>query len=289
MSLIRVVRTALATLTRTFLVDESPTDAVGTVTVTVTRAADGTAVTSGPATRISLGTYTFVLPSQANLDWLDVAWSGSIGGGALTLYDRVEIVGAFLFGLAEARSSDPTLANTTTYPTSKIVTKRIEVEQECETICRQAFVPRYHHETLSGNDTDRIRTKWPLLRRVRSVTVSGTAWSVGALATVSASEAGMLTLPAGSLWPAGSQNIVVEYEHGMDQPPGRLAGAGMVHLRYLLNEARSGIPDRVMSYSNEAGNFHATAMAIADKDHTGYPEVDGVYHRYQRPRPAVVA
>jgi hypothetical protein len=288
-SLIRVVRTAAATLTKVFYVDETATDVSGSVAVVVTRVADGSSVSSGTATRTTTGTYTYVLPSQANLDWLDIAWTGSIGGGTVTLTDRVEIVGGFLFGLVQARSSDPSLSSTSTYPTADILARRIEVEQECEKICRQAFVPRYHREKLSGYDGDRIATRWPLLRKLRSVTVSGTAWSVDAVAAVAVSEAGMLTLPAGSLWPAGAQNICVEYEHGMDQPPGRVPAAAMRHLRYLLNEPRNGIPDRVATYSNEAGSLHATVMAVADDEHTGYQEVDAVYHRYQRRRRAVVA
>jgi len=288
-SLIRVVRTAAANLTRVFYVDETPTDAGGAVTVAVTRAADGTGVTSGAATHGATGTYSFVLPSQTNLDWLDVAWTGTLGGGTVTLTDRVEIVGGFHFGIAEARASDPSLANTTTYPTSAIVARRIEVEDDCERICRQAFVPRYWRETLSGNGGDRIGVRWPWLRALRSVTVSGVAWSTPTVAAVGLSESGMLTLPTGSIWPAGGSNIVVEYEHGLDRPPGRVAGAGMSHLRHLLNEPRSGIPDRLATYSNEAGTLHATVMAVADKDHTGYQEIDAVYHRYRRDRRPVVA
>ena len=296
MSLIRVIRTASATLSRTLYVDEAPTDAAGTVTVAVTRL-DGTAVVSGNATHGGTGVYTYVLPggptspSSATwqLDTLIVAWTGTIGGAVVTLTDEVEVVGSFIFGLAEARASDASLSNTTTYPATLLAARRIEVEDECERVCRQAFVPRFYREALSGRDIDRIGTRWPMLRRLRAVTVSGVAWTAPVVATVAVSESGMLTLPNGSVWPAGASNIVVEYEHGWDLPPPRLVSAAMRHLRYLLNEARSGIPDRVSSYTAEPAGTYRVELGVVDVDHTGFPAIDAVYVKYARHRRAVFA
>lgn len=294
MSLIRVLRTAAATLTRTLYVDETPTDAVGTVTVTVTRL-DGTAVASGNATHGATGVYTYILPggpsSPASATWqldtLVVSWSGSLGGATVTLTDEVEVVGGFLFGLAEARGADASLANTTTYPVATLAAKRIQVEQECEKICRQAFVPRFYREALSGNGGDRIGTRWPMLRVLRAVTVSGTAWSPSEVAAVAVSESGMLTLPAGGVWPVGASNIVVEYEHGWDRPFEDLKEAAMARLRSRLNLTRSGVPDRTSSYTTETGATYRVTLPTADS--TGIPEIDAAYGRYTRKRRAVFA
>jgi len=282
---VRVLRTAAVALTHTFYVDETPTDASTGVTVAVTRL-DGTGVSSGAATHPGTGQYAYTVPGQANVDMLVVEWTAtSIGGAVVTATDYVEVVGGYLFGLAEARASDPTLTNPVTYPTSMLAEKRFEVEEECEEICRQAFVPRFARETLSGTGTDRLGLKHMMLRRLRSVTVSGVAWSSPTVAAVPPSEHGIARLPGG-IWPAGVGNIVVEYEHGWDRPPERISAAAMLHLRYLCNQPRTGLPDRVSSYTNESGTIIA---APQDESRPGYPDIDAVYKRYTRHQRAVFA
>jgi hypothetical protein len=281
-----VLRTAAVALTHTFYVDETATDASTGVAVAVTRL-DGTAVSSGAATHPGLGQYSYTVPGQANLDTLAVTWTAtSIGGAVVTATDTVEFVGGYLCGLAEARASDTTLTSTTTYPTAMLADKRLEVEEECEEICRQAFVPRFYRETLSGTGTDRLGLKHMMLRRLRAVTVSGVAWSGSDVTAVPPAENGIARRPDGAVWPAGVGNIVVEYEHGWDRPPERITAAAMLHLRYLVNQPRTGIADRVSSYTNVAGTFQ---VATADSTRTGYPDVDSVYMRYTRQQRAVFA
>lgn len=288
MSLVRVVKTAAATLTRTFYVDETPTDAAGAVTVTVTRAADGSAVTSGTATHGVVGTYAFVLPSQVNLDWLDIAWTGSLGGGTVTLVDRVEIVGGFLFGLAEARGSDASLSSTSTYTTAMLTARRIEVEQECERLTGRSFVPRFRRIALNGTGRAEIATPDQDLRTLRAASV---AWVTGetpialtgpTLTGIVVTAEGILVRPAGIPWPLGQGNVVVEYEYGWDRPPVSLAGKAMVHLRSLLNATRTGLPDRTLSYTTTDGSA-TYQLAQPTRGTTGIPEVDAVYARYQAP------
>src|SRR3954471_16562759 len=140
MAVTRVLRTAAATLARTFYVDETLTDETGTVNVTVTRL-DGTVVgASTAATHVSSGLDTFLLPGGLTsptsatwqLDHLDVTWSGVLAGATMTLVDRVEVVGGYLCGLAEARASDSSLADTVKYTTAMLAAERVVVEQECE-------------------------------------------------------------------------------------------------------------------------------------------------------------
>jgi hypothetical protein len=293
-TLLRIQRTSASQLTRTFFLDESPTDSSTTPTVAVTRL-DGTAVTSGSATHPGPpGQYQFTLPggptSPASATWqldtLLVAWTGTLGGALVTLTDTVEVVGGFLFGVPELRVVHKTLSNTSTFPTSLLAANRIKVEQECERICRQAFVPRFGREVLSGRDTDRLGTRYSMLRKLRSVTVSGVAWSAGDVNAVAVSESGMLTRPGGAVWPAGVGNIVVEVEHGWDQPPEEIRDAAMLRLRSRVTRPASGVPDRVESYSNEAGTYR---MSMPSRQKTGIPDVDADYERYTRERRAVFA
>lgn len=286
MSLIRVLRTAAAAMSHTFFVDETPTSASVGVVVTVKRL-DGTIVSTGAGVLGTPGVYTYTVPAQSTLDTLTVEWvATSIGGAVVTATDYVEVVGGYLFGLAEARALKPAL-DLTDYPTSMLATRRVEVEQEAERICRQAFVPRYARETLSGNGTDRLGTSRQMLRTLRSVTVSGVAWTAPVLATVAVSDSGMLRLPLGGVWPEGAGNIVVELEHGLDYPPEEIRTAGMTRLRSRLTPTSSGVPDRAVSWNTQDGGTFRISMP--DAESTGVPAVDAVYQRYTRKRRAVFA
>lgn len=277
MSLIRILVTTEVTLTHTFYVDETPTDASGSVTVTVKRL-DGTTVTSGTATHPGpAGVYTFIIPEQATVDSLTVDWSGTLAGAVVSVRDHVEVVGGFLFGLVEARAAHPSLASTTDYPSSLLAKKRLEVEQECERICRRAFVPRFNRVTLSGDGTSWLATPDSELRAIRAVSVDGTVWSAPEVAALDFTDFS-IQRPNGATWPAGTGNIVVEYEHGLDYPPSGLSGAAILRLRSLIAQPMSGVPDRATSFTmTEGGTFR---LSMPGKDRTGIPDVDAIYERY---------
>jgi hypothetical protein len=173
-----------------------------------------------------------------------------------------------------------------------LAAKRLEVEQECERICRRAFVPRFNRVTLSGNDQDRLALnnrdgKGSELRAIRAVTVDGTAWSAGDIADLGFTDFGTIVRPAGALWPAGTGNIVVEYEHGLDFPPSELTQAAILRLRSRIAMPLSGIPDRATSFTvTEGGTFR---LSMPGKQQTGVPDVDAVYERYTRQQRAVFA
>jgi hypothetical protein len=292
MSLIRILVTTEVTLTHTFYVDETPTDASGAVTVTIKRL-DGTTVVSGSATQPGpAGVYAFVVPEQATVDTLTVDWSGSLAGAIVSVRDYVEVAGGFLFGLAEARAAHPGLANTTDYPSTRLAAKRLEVEQECERICRRAFVPRFNRATLSGNDTDRLPIpntdgRGSEIRAVRAVSIDGTAWSAPDVAALGFTDFGIIKRPGGALWPAGTGNIVVEYEHGLDYPPSELSEAAILRLRSRIAMPMSGVPDRAVSFTvTEGGTFR---LSMPGKQLTGVPDVDAVYERHTRQQRAVFA
>ena len=280
MTYVRVLKTAQVVLSHTFYVDETPTDAIGAVTYSVKRL-DGTVVASGNATGPSAQhVYTVTVPAQSQLDMLTVDWTGTVGGAAVTARDFIEVVGGFIFGLAEARAVPPAL-DATRYPTDKLAQKRIGVEQECETICGQAFVPRFARVAFTLDADARgtsITSKLALphinVTALRAITVDGAAQSVTGL---SVSQSGVLR---GLVWTGtiiGSR-IIVEYEHGMDYPPEDLKDACMLRLRSRLTQGDSGVPQRALSFSVQDGGVYRLSTPSATK--TGIPDVDGVYERY---------
>lgn len=281
MSLIRVLRTAQQTLKRKIYADETLTDPIAPPTVEVTRL-DGTVLHSGTATdEPGDGTFSFALPGGPTfpasvtwqLDTLRVTWTGTIGGAVLTLPpDYVEVVGGFLFGLAEVRAKRPPL-DATKYPAEELAARRIEAEQDCEKICRTAMVPRFIRRQLTGNGRRDLLVPDQNPRVLRAVTVNGTA--VG-LSGATLNESGVLTR-VGAVWPAGAP-VIVEYEHGLDYPPERIRSMAMVHLRQMLNETNSGVPSNAISFTVQDGGVYR--LATPGKDRTGIPEVDAVYERY---------
>jgi hypothetical protein len=237
MSLVRMLVTSKVTVTHVFKADEVPVDASGPVTATVQRL-DGTSVATGTATHGATGSGAYSWDvTRAVLDSLTLDFTGSVGGSTVTARDYVEVVGGFLFDLGDARSDLGIPASITS---AKLAQKRIEVEQECERICRRAFVPRFAREVVSGNGTERLALTNSVgvaiseIRAIRSVTVNGTAVTGSDLAAINYSDSGVLTRPDGVLWPAGVKNIVVEVEHGWDYPPEDLRDAAMLRLRSML-------------------------------------------------------
>lgn len=282
---IRVLRTARVTLTRVFYVDELPTAATGNVQVAVTRL-DGTAVQSGNASVGGDGvTYSFQFNGSDVLDSLLVSWSATVAGDAVVLdQDTIDVCGGFYFGLAEARDADPVLKNTTKYPTAAIVGRRIEVEDEAELICEQSFVPRFHREVLSGGERI-LKLRWPRLRKIRALSVDGTAYTQPAIDAFGTGDPlGLLRFSRdGAAWPYGVGNIVVEYEHGMDRPPATIVRGAKLRMKSLLLQNQSPLPDRAERIATtETG---VVFLATEKRDSTGIPTVDACYSKFPSPRP----
>lgn len=284
MSTIRVLRTAVSTLTRSVTVDEVLTNATAGLSVTVRRL-DGTTVT-GPtvAGNPSVGIYTYDLPGQANLDHLDVSWVGIVAGGTVTLTDRVEIVGGFFFGLSEARGSDSSLSDPVRYTTASLAQKRLEVEMEAERICGWAFVPRFERRVFSGDGSNVLTIPFQKLRTVRAISTRvwpSAAVVVTPLTDIAVESGGQIVRYDGGIFPAGTANVTLEFEHGWDYPPEDLKDKAMYRLRSLLNLTRSGVPDRVSVYSTPEGATYR--LTLPGRGSTGIPEVDAVYCRYEAP------
>lgn len=283
MSLVRVLRTAQVTLTHVFYVDEAPTDASGNVTATLKRL-DGTTVNSATAGHPATGTYTYTVPAQAQLDSLTLDWEGTVAGAAVSVRDYVEIVGGFLFGLHEARAKRKPLS-AATYTPEELAATRVEVEQDCEKICHTTFVPRFMRVAVPGSGRPDLLTPHADLRALRVVRIDGANLTAPEVAAIGVNRSGVLIRPGGAIWPwpgaiQGSTipNIVLEYEHGLDAPPGRIASMAIVHLRSLLTETDRGTPSNAVSFTVADGGTYR--LAQPGRDRTGIPEVDAVYQRY---------
>lgn len=278
----RIERSSQDTIGHTFLVGETPTPATGDVTVTLRRL-DGTQVHQSTAVAAGDG-YTYTPPPQADLDVLTLDWSGTVAGLARVERDIVEIVGGFYFDLKTARDSHPTLSNTSTYPTATLKQKRVRVEQEAEAITGQAWVPRFARFLLDGTGTNELVVPDMALRAVRAASIathagaSFDALTGGQLAAIAAQPEGVLIRDDGGTWPYGHRNVIVEYEHGADAPPGDIIDAAILRIRSRMSVTRSGIPDRALSFTVADGGTYR--LSLPGKRTTGVPEVDGAYSRH---------
>lgn len=283
MTTVRVLRTAKATLSRSFYLDEVEESATGSVAVTARRL-DGTTVDARDAVPDGEGGYSYEFPGLDVLDELVVSWSLSLGGDAMVLdQDRIEVVGGFYFGLAEGRDVDRALSDAVKFPTAKLIEKRTEAETEAERLTGQAWVPRFCRETVSAYGQRALQLRWPNIRSIRSVTVAGVGYAPSALASLRLAPAGLLIREA--LWPDRRESIVVEYEHGHDVPNPEIKRAAKIRFKSLMLEASSALPDRAERVVTVDSSGGSTVYSSPTAEKTGIPAVDAVYGRYHDARP----
>lgn len=244
----------------------------GVVAVTVTRE-NGTALTNGNATGVGAAARTFALTTThtASLDILTVTWVSSTYG---TLTTQVEIVGGFLFSIAQARAVKP-LNNTDTYTAAAITEARTLAEMALEDACGVAFVPRYARRSFDGSGSGDLLLP-PLARTVTVGSIDGTALTSSELADLEIYDSGVLYNPLG--WTAGRRNVSLTYTHGYPSPPPRVGRACLLLAKRFLVD--SPIHDRATSVTTDDGttSFFVTAGvrdAVFD-----VPEANAVVEEY---------
>lgn len=283
MDIERVLRGTPATVVQTFYGGETPLDADGSVTYTI-KNPDGTTYLSGTALHegaAGSGSYKVTIPGQTNLTSFEVIWSGSFSSNVVTLSSYVEVVGGFYFTLSEIRNYDNALANTTRFPTEKLIEKRHEVESEFEDICQRAFVPRFHREQFDWTGEDYIRTEMAEVFNITKITVDGAdrmSYVSADLIRRDKDDPHILHLYDDALELTYSDNVVIEYEYGMQRLPLPVKQAAKKRARGLLLGMNATIDERatVMSIP-DFGTFNLASPGPA---YTGIPEVDAVLHRY---------
>lgn len=278
MQLTRVLVNTPYTLTRVFTVDEQPADATGTVTVTVRRL-DGTIVETVDAGHPGpVGAYTYTSTGRDVLDALSVEWAGTWAGGPVKALDVVEIVGGFLFEVADARNRLGGLAKTST---QTIVDRRNVVEIEADDVAGLALVPRFKRVQLTvpwaGSDGCRLNLPSTDVRVIRSITEAGVAWTVDQLAGLTLMrEAGVLYYPGGFYPRPGG--YVIEYEHGFDGWDPTVREVAIQRLKYWLGASSSQIPPNAISFTVQDGGVYR--LSQPGPRSTGDLAVDAVYRRH---------
>lgn len=274
-----VLRNTSATLTVTFSAGAADSDAV---TVTITDEAGNEVVAETAAAAAGDGAYSYQLAPQTQLNRLTVTWAGEWGGIPQTITTFVEIVGGYLFTVADARAfDDAKLADEETYPDAAIRDVRAGIADLFEQVTGVSFIARYARETL---DAPAGRDLWLARRQVRTVlaaSVSGTALTSDELADLELYAHGQLYRSAAwrcGFATSGRRAIVVEYEHGHETVPWDIHQAALVLARYTLVSTE--VSDRTISWSNELGTFRQAVPG--EKYPTGIPAVDAALGRYTR-------
>ena len=285
----RVLAGYAATITVPILDQDGALNAsAGAVTYAVTAADGSVVVAAGASATVAAGiaSLTLTAAQTASLGALTVTWTT---GGVAVATSTVQVVGGYYANIQEIRQSDPSIeANPAKYTTEAIVAARLNAETLFEDVTERAFVPRYTRQRVSGTGSDRVVLPGWDLRRLRSVRVYSnsttyTTWTQAQLDSVPAAGSGVAVCTDGWSWDYGCENLVVEWEHGTNNPPADLKAAFLVYVRYLLNQGTSGVPARATAIVDGpgGGTFRISTPGIG-KSITGLPEVDEVLDRYRR-------
>lgn len=249
------------------------------VTVGVVRG-DGTQVlAAGTATVVGTptGVYTVALTAAqaAALDSLTATWAI---GATVVGQTRHEVVGAYYVSLADIRATK-NLGDAVKFPNPTLIAARSWFESTFEAYTNQAWVPRYNRCALSGLGRTSLMLDHLDIRRVRSVRIYSdattyTAYTQPQLDALSVMRTGELISRLDG-FPIGSDNIVIEYEHGPDRPPRDVCVAAKMAIEdYLLNDNAA---NRQYSLMTEAGIVRNSTPG-ADRPF-GIPYVDEVANR----------
>lgn len=289
----RIVRGATATLSwQPYDGDGEPAAPAGAVTVGVDQA-DGTELVAAGTATAGTGsdphTYQLAAANNTVLTELHATWTDT--GDSSTATTVIAVVGAPYFSVAYARAKVPELSDTVKYPTATIVAARAAAETDIEEITQVAFVPQFRRATFDGPGQASLLLPTPVVRRVRSVieldddgTVAHT-WTADQLAGIAVTDTGRIVHRGGIVFPAGDQNLVVEWEHGHTLPPPDVRAAALTLVRERLNRPRSAIPDRATRFQITDGGTYA--LATAGRRSTGNPDVDAVLARHSLDTPGI--
>lgn len=227
-------------------------------------------------------TATVPAATVPGLDTYTITWTASVHDVLTTWATHVDIVGGYIFEIADLRAEDRAFDNVDKYPTEtlKIVRSWVEDVIEGPRAASVAFVPRSRRLRLNGTGRNALAVPNLNLRTVESVTVDGVTWTPEEVATLTVDD-GVIWLGTGSpvqSWPAGVRNIVIHYTHGMEVPPGAITRAALMLARDYL--VKSDIPGRATATSIGDQLFRIT---VAGRDGvTGLPEVDAAIAQFGR-------
>ncbi len=227
---VRVLRATAAQVTTTFEYNDVPTIAVGDPSVAITRENGDPVRTATATTTAAAGRYVIQLTAAdtAALDVLTLAWTATIGGSVQTITTYVEVRGARLFSIAQARQLRP-LDNVTAFPTSRLVEARTLAEMALERACDVAFAPTYFRAALDG--ADRCDLTLPV--------VAPLTFTAATVDDDAIDAADLIPFASGRVyredgWTAGHRNVVITGTHGHKVPPPEVSAACLEWARAYL-------------------------------------------------------
>ena len=284
----RIVTGASGVLSMVLYVDDEGTYATGGVVVRVTRDGDGAYLTAGTGYSAAAsgtdasGYYEITIGPQTCMGTLTCEWVATTSSGhTTTVTTHAEIVGGRLCTIADVRNSDPTLVDSTKYPTNKVWAAVRETEDEFERILGCGVIPRATTEYCWGGGASILLSHRPLIGIYGSVSTGTTNIPASGLCT---SWEGTLARADGGYFDEISS---AWYAYGMTSVPADLKRAALTRVRYRLNAERSGIPDRAVNMVIADGGTFTLATPGKGGSLTGIPEVDAVLGRYSMRHPGV--
>lgn len=240
--------------------------------------ANGTSVATGTASAATpdTGLYTFTLPAQSALARLTITWTGAKSGAAVVQITHAEVVGSWLFTVAEARAFERAVITTTKASTAEIKAARAEIVEFFTKAIGAAPVERFFREVHDANGGDHLWLWTGEVNTIKTLTIDDTSITVDD--DVIAWSAGRLYY-SGS-FPVGNQTVIVTMEAGFKPTPLQLKRAALVLLKAMV--LGSDLMDRALTSTDDAGNTFrlATADPYRDKP-TGIPYVDAVINTYR--------
>lgn len=283
----RILQAVAATLSVT-MTDQNGVAAAasGAVTVGATKADGSTLIAAGTATGgTNPYTKTLTAAQTASLDILTATWTDAGDGSVNTT--TAEIVGGYYVTVAEMRALK-NLDNTSTFPDAKLIAARQWFEDAFERYTAVAWVPRYTRVRVDGNYSTTLLLPYQRVRTVRSVrtysdATTYTAFSAAELADLHYRDWGAVQRGTLGHFTAGTANVVIELEHGYDEPPTDVKQAALVAIRdYLLTDNTG---NRVFGVQTQDGIIRSSAPG-PDRPF-GIPFVDEVAVSRSHKVPAV--
>lgn len=268
------------TFTATAVDEDGQTQAVDNPTIVVKDGA-GVTVDSGVPTHSSHPLiYALDATLLEKLDTYTLVWGGEIDGNPWEWVDEVELVGGYLFEIAEIRAFDRTFENANKYPTQTLRDVRTAVEQVIEgpTAGRIAFVPRGRRVTVNGNGVSAgQRVPDFAVREIYSASINGTALTETEIDAIVCDD-NWLWRSVSQAWAGGHRNVELHYAHGLDRVPAPIKRAALILAREYL--VTSPLPGRATATSIGDQMFRLT---VAGRDGvTGLPDVDAAIAQHGR-------
>lgn len=256
----------------------------GTPTITITDGA-GAEVHTGTPT-IDAGVLTYDVPNAElqKLDRYKAVWTGTVGGAEQSWTTRFELVGGFLFELADLRGFDLAFSDTEAFSDASLRKARTLAEGRIEKAAHVAFVRRGARDLVSGphrgnavdwRDASYLRRAQRLqlshleVAELYSVTVAGTALTDDELAAIAVDDSRLIR---DTVWPHGINNIDVHYAHGREVLDPLATHCALVVAKEFL--VSSSLDPRATAVTAGERMFRIT---IAGRDGSiGIPEIDEI-------------